>query len=95
MADGTSGAAKAPPGSNAGIVSPDGIRKGKFGMSLFTHLAMLEDKHLKLEGLLTKEAQRPSPDFSVVQTLKKQKLLIKEEMERIRRLQGVRQGDVA
>jgi hypothetical protein len=73
----------------------DGIRKGKFGMSLFTHLTMLEDKHLKLEGLLTKEAQRPAPDFSVVQTLKKQKLLIKEEMERIRRLQGVRQGDVA
>jgi hypothetical protein len=31
----------------------------------------------------------------VVQTLKKQKLLIKEEMGRIRRLQGVREGDVA
>ena len=64
-------------------------------MSLFSHLAMLEDKHLKLEGMLSAEAQRPSPDFSVVQTLKKQKLLIKEEMGRIRRLHGVREGDVA
>ena len=64
-------------------------------MSLFSHLAMLEDKHLKLEGMLSAEAQRPSPDFSVVQTQKKQKLLIKEEMGRIRRLQGVREGDVA
>jgi hypothetical protein len=65
-------------------------------MSLFSHLATLEDKHLKLEGMLSAEAQRPSPDFSVVQTLKKQKLLIKEEMERIRRMYGVRrEGDVA
>ena len=65
-------------------------------MSLFSHLATLEDKHLKLEGMLSAEAQRPAPDFSVVQTLKKQKLLIKEEMERIRRMYGVRrEGDVA
>ncbi len=65
-------------------------------MSLFTHLNMLEDKHTKLEGMLAHETLRPMPDFSVIQTLKKQKLLIKEEMERIRRLQEApRQGDVA
>lgn len=54
-------------------------------MSLVTHLNMLEDKHTKLEGMLAGETLRPMPDFSVIQTLKKQKLLIKEEMERIRR----------
>jgi hypothetical protein len=65
-------------------------------MSLLTHMATLEDKHGKLEGLISSEATRPSPDFSTIQLWKKQKLLLKEEMERIRRLYGTRQqGDVA
>lgn len=64
-------------------------------MSLVTHLAMLEDKHTKLEGMLAGESLRPMPDFSVIQTLKKQKLLLKEEMERIRRLEEGRHDDVA
>jgi len=65
-------------------------------MSVETHLVTLQDKHAKLEGLITHEALRPLPDFSAIQTWKKQKLLLKEEMERIRRLYGRRrQGDVA
>lgn len=64
-------------------------------MSLVTHLAMLEDKHTKLEGMLAGESLRPMPDFSVIQTLKKQKLLIKEEMERIRRVSEERLHHVA
>lgn len=52
-------------------------------MSLAAHISMLKDKHHRLEDLLEDEANRPMPDFSVVQTLKKQKLLIKEELERI------------
>jgi len=61
-------------------------------MSLYTHLTMLEDKHNKIEGMLAGESLRPQPDFSVIQTLKKQKLLLKEEMERIRRIESLRQG---
>lgn len=67
-------------------------------MSLFTHLSTLEDKHTKIEGMLANETLRPMPDFSVIQTLKKQKLLLKEEIERIRRVQEAprhQQGDVA
>lgn len=55
-------------------------------MSLTTHLAMLQDKHVKLETMIGDEAHRPSPDFGLLQTLKKQKLILKEEMERLRLL---------
>jgi hypothetical protein len=54
---------------------------GSIGMSLFTHLETLEEKHTRLEGLLASETLRPMPDFSRIQTLKKQKLLVKEEIE--------------
>ena len=53
-------------------------------MTVRAHLAMLQDKHLKLESLIGDENHRPSPDFSMLQTLKKQKLLLKEEIERLR-----------
>ncbi len=53
-------------------------------MSLFTHLSMLEEKHGKLERLITDETVRPLPDFPLIQTLKKQKLLLKEELLRLR-----------
>ncbi len=52
-------------------------------MSLAAHIATLEIKHAKLDELLNDESHRPMSDFTVIQTLKKQKLLIKEELERI------------
>ena len=52
-------------------------------MSLATHISMLESKHHQLESLVQEESSRPMPDFNVVQTLKKQKLLIKEELARL------------
>lgn len=55
-------------------------------MPLSTHLAMLQEKHLKLETTIHDESRRPSADFGLLQTLKKQKLLLKEEMERLRLL---------
>lgn len=55
-------------------------------MPLSTHLAMLQDKHVKLETMIGDESHRPSPDFGLLQTLKKQKLLLKEEVERLRQL---------
>lgn len=59
-------------------------------MSLHTHLAMLQDKHTKLEGMIGDETHRPMPDFGLISTLKKQKLLLKEEMERLRLLERER-----
>jgi len=53
-------------------------------MTIHAHLAMLQDKHGRLETLISDENHRPSPDLALLQTLKKQKLLLKEEMERLR-----------
>jgi len=53
-------------------------------MSLHTHFTTVQEKHHKLESMITSELQRPSPDLATLQTLKKQKLLLKEELERIR-----------
>jgi hypothetical protein len=60
-------------------------------MSLHAHYAVIEEKHRKLKALVHEHMLRPSPDLAQVQTLKKQKLLLKEEMERIRHLQSQRQ----
>ncbi len=55
-------------------------------MTVRAHLAMLQDKHSKLETIIHDENHRPSPDLNMLQTLKKQKLLLKEEIERLRLL---------
>jgi hypothetical protein len=60
-------------------------------MSLHAHYVMVQEKHLKLEQMIDGESHRPSPDLSMLQTLKKQKLLLKEELERIRLLERQRQ----
>lgn len=65
--------------------SVPGTGRGRVGtMSLDAHLATLQDKHSRLEFVIGEESHRPSPDFGLLQTLKKQKLLLKEEMERLR-----------
>ena len=46
------------------------------------HLAALEAKHAGLEARIDTELQRPAPDTSIVATLKKQKLRLKDEMAR-------------
>jgi hypothetical protein len=53
-------------------------------MSLHAHYATIQEKHGKLKAKIADELVRPSPDLAMIQTLKKQKLLLKEEMERIR-----------
>jgi hypothetical protein len=63
-------------------------------MSLSTHFAMLQDKHHKLETMVAEESHRPEPDFGLLQTLKKQKLILKEELERLRQL-SQKQHDAA
>ena len=59
-------------------------------MSLHAHYTSVLDKHSKHEGMITEETHRPSPDFGLVQSLKKQKLLLKEELERLRLLTSQR-----
>jgi hypothetical protein len=45
-----------------------------------SHVAALQAKHEGLEQRLREELGRPAPDTSMIQTLKKQKLRIKEEL---------------
>lgn len=61
-------------------------------MSILAHLETLEEKHARYESLVTEEMARPLPDFRLITELKKQKLRVKEEMERIDR---IRAGSVA
>jgi hypothetical protein len=43
-----------------------------------SHIASLQAKHAGLEAQLRDELSRPAPDDGILQTLKKQKLRIKE-----------------
>ena len=45
-----------------------------------SHVSALQAKHEGLEQRLRDEMARPVPDSSMIQTLKKQKLKIKEEL---------------
>ena len=47
------------------------------------HLAALEAKHALLDRQILDESHRPQPNQSVLATLKKRKLLLKEEMTSI------------
>ncbi|MBN9505665.1 MAG: DUF465 domain-containing protein [Altererythrobacter sp.] len=48
-----------------------------------SHVAALQAKHEGLEQRLREEMARPAPDSTMVQSLKKQKLKIKEQMAHI------------
>ena len=47
------------------------------------HVAALNTKHAGLESRLRDEMSRPNPDMAMIQSLKKQKLRIKEEIAHI------------
>jgi hypothetical protein len=53
-------------------------------MSLQTHLVELERKHRQLEEAIAQAAARPSSDGLSVVEMKRKKLLLKEEIERVR-----------
>ncbi len=53
-------------------------------MSLQTHLAELERKHRQLEEAISQATARPSSDTLSVVELKRKKLLLKEEIERVK-----------
>jgi hypothetical protein len=48
-----------------------------------SHVSALQLKHAGIERRLQEEMGRPLPDIAVVQTLKKRKLRIKEEIAHI------------
>jgi hypothetical protein len=47
------------------------------------HISALETKHAGLDALIERESQRPMPDMATISRLKKEKLKIKEEIERL------------
>lgn len=53
-------------------------------MGLESHLQELTDKHHKLDELIHDEMLRPHPDDLMISELKKKKLRLKEEIERLR-----------
>jgi hypothetical protein len=55
-------------------------------MSVTSHVNALKGKHKRIESLIHEEAARPLPDFARITMLKKKRLLIKEEMNRLFRI---------
>jgi len=53
-------------------------------MGLETHIEFLKDKHHKLDLQIRAEQHRPLPDDIVLSELKKKKLHLKEEIERLK-----------
>lgn len=53
-------------------------------MSIHEHVDSLRTKHAHLEHLIDIELHRPMPDQTAISRLKKEKLRIKEEIERLR-----------
>jgi hypothetical protein len=58
-------------------------------MSVVSHIAHLQSKHAELETTLSQEMARPAPDFYIIKDLKKQKLLLKEEISRLMHESGL------
>lgn len=53
-------------------------------MNLQSHLQTLQGKHDSLESQIAMEDQRPQPDAGTLVRLKREKLRLKEEMERLK-----------
>lgn len=53
-------------------------------MGLESHILELADKHHKLDEQIHEELLRPHPDDMMISELKKKKLRLKEEIERLR-----------
>ncbi len=64
-------------------------------MSVVSHIAHLQAKHAELETLLADETNRPSPDFYTIKDIKKQKLLLKEEIARLLEDMGAQKQNVS
>lgn len=54
-------------------------------MAELARLRTLEERHAALESRIAAEDNRPKPDAEALARLKREKLRLKEEMERLRR----------
>ncbi|WCL53913.1 YdcH family protein [Gimibacter soli] len=52
-------------------------------MSLQTHVESLTAKHAEIEEIITREEHRPNPDTIRLMQLKRKKLRIKEELNKL------------
>jgi hypothetical protein len=66
------------------MVASDDCRKGESVMSLLDRVESLKTKHAALEAAILSELGRPCPDEAEVALLKRKKLKIKDEIERMR-----------
>jgi hypothetical protein len=57
-------------------------RKGA-GMSVVSHIEVLDEKCSKLDASILFEASRPLPDFIKITDMKKRKLLFKQEKTKL------------
>jgi len=57
-------------------------------MSLQARIESLRDRHASVEARLADETLRPRPDDEALLRLKREKLRLKEEMERLRTRPG-------
>ncbi len=57
-------------------------------MAMESHLAELDEKHKQLDCFISEELQHPSVDTLKITELKREKLRIKEEIERLRHAPG-------
>jgi hypothetical protein len=53
-------------------------------MSLQSRLDALSERHMALENRIAEEGGRPRPDAMALAQLKREKLRLKEEMERLK-----------
>ena len=58
-------------------------------MSLQQRLVTLNDRHAALETRIAQEGGRPRPDDTALVQLKREKLRLKEEMEKLREVQSL------
>ena len=54
-------------------------------MTVESHLAELERRHLAIDTKISDEQRRPATDAIEIASLKKQKLSLKDEIERLRK----------
>ena len=52
-------------------------------MALEQHLEMMKKRHLELDSKISAENARPAPDESFLIQLKKQKLILKDDINRL------------
>ena len=62
-------------------------------MSLEARIEALKEKHAVLEMKIDEENSRPMPDDALVHTMKREKLNLKDEIERGMKLMGVTKVD--